>query len=206
MTYDLTAVSDTVIAHKKPITLQQGRQLRDNPIAIAEGASGAPIMQNGGWYPYDRTVIGGAETGLIYDFAVHGAVSAIDTPDFEDGFEYAVVGVGLSSDTGVNRFIRVQLYLATSASWATAWTGSIDVSGSSGADFWISINAPRAVIRRHTISGEVYVGGIGGGIEALASSGVYNSTDQKVGKARVSLVGGQTDGGNVYLYRRGMQA
>ena len=41
-TYDAAAVADAVIAHKKGITLQQGRALRDNPIAIAEGASGAP--------------------------------------------------------------------------------------------------------------------------------------------------------------------
>ena len=41
-TYNAAAVSDTAIAFKKPITLQQGRALRDNPLAIAEHASGAP--------------------------------------------------------------------------------------------------------------------------------------------------------------------
>jgi len=41
-TYDVSAVSDAVIAHKKGITLQQGRALRDNPIAIGEGAETAP--------------------------------------------------------------------------------------------------------------------------------------------------------------------
>ena len=40
--YNAAAVSDAVIAFKKGITLQQGRALRDNPIAIAEGAAGAP--------------------------------------------------------------------------------------------------------------------------------------------------------------------
>lgn len=45
MSYDAAAVSDTVIAHKKPITLQQGRALRDNPLAIAAGATGAPRIQ-----------------------------------------------------------------------------------------------------------------------------------------------------------------
>ena len=44
-TYDASSVSDAVIAFRKPITLQQGRGLRDNPIAIAEGASGAPRVQ-----------------------------------------------------------------------------------------------------------------------------------------------------------------
>jgi len=40
-TYNAGAVSNTAIAYQKPITLQQGRALRDNPIAIAEGATGA---------------------------------------------------------------------------------------------------------------------------------------------------------------------
>ena len=41
-TYNAAAVTDAIIAYGKGITLQQGRALRDNPIAIAEGASGAP--------------------------------------------------------------------------------------------------------------------------------------------------------------------
>jgi len=41
-TYDGSSLTDTFIAHKKGITLQQGRALRDNPIAMAEGAPGAP--------------------------------------------------------------------------------------------------------------------------------------------------------------------
>ena len=47
-TYSASAVSDTVIAYEKPITLQQGRALRDNPIAIGEGASGAPRIIGAG--------------------------------------------------------------------------------------------------------------------------------------------------------------
>lgn len=41
-TYNSAAVSDTAIAFQKPITLQQGRALRDNPLAIAEADSSAP--------------------------------------------------------------------------------------------------------------------------------------------------------------------
>lgn len=44
-TYNGAAVTDAVIASQKPITLQQGRALRDNPIAIAEGAAGAPRLE-----------------------------------------------------------------------------------------------------------------------------------------------------------------
>lgn len=43
-TYDETAVSDIQIGHKKGMTIQQGRALRDNPIAMMEGSSGAPKL------------------------------------------------------------------------------------------------------------------------------------------------------------------
>lgn len=41
-TYNAAAVSDATIAFQKPITLQQGRALRDNALAMFEGAPGAP--------------------------------------------------------------------------------------------------------------------------------------------------------------------
>lgn len=37
-----TNISNEDIKHKKPITVAAGRALRDNPIAISEGAAGAP--------------------------------------------------------------------------------------------------------------------------------------------------------------------
>lgn len=43
-TYDASAVADSVIAHKKGITLQQVRALRDNLIAMAEGGAGSPSI------------------------------------------------------------------------------------------------------------------------------------------------------------------
>lgn len=41
-TYNASAVADGVIAFEKGITIQQGRALRDNPIAMAEGQANAP--------------------------------------------------------------------------------------------------------------------------------------------------------------------
>jgi len=42
--YNYAAVADTSIAFENGITLQQGRALRDNPIAAFEGQSGAPRL------------------------------------------------------------------------------------------------------------------------------------------------------------------
>ena len=40
--YNYAAVADATVAFEKGITLQQGRALRDNPIALAGGAADAP--------------------------------------------------------------------------------------------------------------------------------------------------------------------
>lgn len=177
--------------------------IRDNLSAGHRAAAGAPIGINAGWHPYDRTVIGGTETGLIYDFGVHGAVSAIDTPDFEDGFEYAILGRGLSCDTGINRTLQVQLYRATGAAWSTAWTSTVTLDGTTVGDLWVEIIAPRVVKTVHPIRYELYAS-VGGGEGGRAV--VYNATAQKIGKGRVAPTSGQTDGGQVYLFRRGMQS
>jgi hypothetical protein len=43
-TYNAAAVANAAIAHRKGISLQTGRSLRDNPIAMMEGATGAPKL------------------------------------------------------------------------------------------------------------------------------------------------------------------
>ena len=40
-----TTIPDTDIAQDKPIKAETGLALRDNPIAISEGAAGAPLIQ-----------------------------------------------------------------------------------------------------------------------------------------------------------------
>ena len=41
-TYNSSAVDNATIGHRKGISLQTGRALRDNPLAIGEGSAGAP--------------------------------------------------------------------------------------------------------------------------------------------------------------------
>lgn len=47
-----TDISDSVLEPNKPIRSVDGIALRDNPIAIAEGASGAPKVQSGALQDY----------------------------------------------------------------------------------------------------------------------------------------------------------
>lgn len=94
------ALTDAVIAHKKPITLQQGRGLRDLPIAIA-GALATSRLNVTAWHPYNMLRVGDGATGIYYDRAVDPAATVIETPVFEDGFEYSIYFENIVIPTGV---------------------------------------------------------------------------------------------------------
>ena len=72
-TSDWTDISNSNIDQDSPATETLFQAIRDNINASQ-------------WNYYDDS------TGVIYDFAVDGAVSVITTPDFEDGYDYGFVG------------------------------------------------------------------------------------------------------------------
>lgn len=101
-TYNGAAVADTTIAFQKGITLQQGRALRDNPIAIAEGAAGAPRVQG--------YAIASDNNGLTVT-----AVTAADT---------VTLTVGATPVAGTNNAPNTTYVLAYS--WTiNAYTGTV---------------------------------------------------------------------------------
>ena len=196
-TYDESAVSNTVIAHKKPITMQQGRALRDNPIAISEAATGAPVVV-AGWHPYDMVKIGDGNDGVFYDFAVNGTQATITTPDFEDGYEYAIrfANLGCSSTSALN----VDLYRETDAAYTTVWTSANTTAGA--AYGWVEIHAPRIAGIEHFVTARAIMAAAA----EAATSGFWDATVQKILRARISWSGGANiDAGTAKLYRRGMQ-
>lgn len=195
-TYDESAVSNTVIAHKKPITLQQGRALRDNPIAISEAATGAPVVV-AGWHPYDMVKIGDGNDGVFYDFAVNGTQATITTPDFADGYEYAICLTGLGCSATQN--LVVSLYRETDAAYSVAWTSSNTSPDNTYA--WIEIPIPRIAKNGHFVEYKATLTGL---IE-IGASGFYDATVQKILRARIEWSSGNIDAGTAKLYRRGMQ-
>ena len=77
----------------------------ENPVAIAEGAGGAPYVSQA-WHPYGGVTNGDVE-GVLYDYAIDGAISTFDftvTP----GFEYVARLDGLWSAGDTQRNMQVE--------------------------------------------------------------------------------------------------
>jgi hypothetical protein len=171
--------------------------LRDNASAIAEASSGAPVMVSG-WHPYDKLTIGDGKTGLIYDHAVTGTVSSVVTPDFVDGYEYRIIAHLMQSDAGATVRLNLEAFFETDAAYRRlAYTGDEFSSDEFGYD--AEILMPRIATKTHLVQGIGYAdGNVGLGIDSAS----YDSTLQKVLRARVRFNSGNIIGGKVWFFRR----
>ena len=182
-----TDIPTASLAADKYVTYDLLTALRDNTLATV-------------WHPYNKTTIGDANTGLIYDYGVSGAVSSVVTPDFADGWEYMIVFNDLSHDSGSSPvYLQVELYRETSA----AYSGAQEISDTVNASTLISghlhlpwVRSSRTLQPAHALSSA-------GNAATDASVGFSMSTAQKALRARVSFSSGNIDAGKLYLYRRG---
>ena len=93
---DWLNITDTQVDPDAPLTSQLAYGWRDNPIAIAEGAAGAPYVQSS-WHPYNGVTVGDGNTGLILDAAVTTGLTTFTTPTFDAGWDYKLEMYGLGS-------------------------------------------------------------------------------------------------------------
>jgi hypothetical protein len=203
------AIATTETDADSPVTATLVGALANNPTAIAEGATGAPINQTG-WHPYDAVMVGDGADGVFYDHSVDGSQSSVETPDFEDGYEYRVIASDVSHSGGATNHAPVlQMYLATSASYSDAVEGEACSAGNT-VDFDAVFHASRLIENVHLVSGPQRYDDGAGGEFAYLSGGVYSGTAQKIGKARVRMREPGTtnyaniDAGVMRLYRRRM--
>ena len=174
--------------------------LRDNPSAVAEASTGAPVVF-AGWHPYDKVSVGDGKTGLFYDFSVTGTVSSIVTPDFEDGYEYRLVGLDLKHNYILgNAVLRLEAYKETNAAYKLV---KDTASGSSGNfyGYYAEFHLPRVASVAHFVmtlanKGNEYSVGVG------LDTDMYLSPAQKLLRARLIFSTGSIVGGKAYLFRR----
>lgn len=125
--YAAGPVSDTAFNTNRGLAVLSLRALRDNLISAAEGGQGAPVVA-AGWHPYDLTAVGGSADGTIYDHAVDGAVSIVETPAFEAGYEYAMI-VDVTM-TNVSALETARYKVESQRDSNSAWYGPAGTGGS----------------------------------------------------------------------------
>ena len=176
---------------------------RDNPIAIAEQSSGSPVLF-AGWQAYDKVSNGDAARGLLWDFAVSGTRTSVETPNFEDGWEYRIIAIGLSASAG-NGAGRVEIYGETSATWDN-FLNYGNMTPGDFSSFDVELLLPRLVKNAHHArsNGGYYTTSSTTWTESTVTTVTkYFATAQKVLKVR-AVVGtlANLDAGKVYLFRR----
>jgi hypothetical protein len=193
-----TSISNAAVAVGGIPSSSTVTALRDNPTALAETASGAPVVF-AGWHPVDKVTIGDGKDGLIYDHAVTGTVSEIDTPDFADGYEYRIIGCDLESNSASNGRLNLYAYFETDGwerlRYSTDGAESVFYFGCD-----LEIVTPRISKYVHLANGWMYRQG------SISNDGIdstsYQFPRQKLLKARLVFTNGSIDGGKVYLFRR----
>jgi hypothetical protein len=178
--------------------------LRDNPGAMAEAATGAPVIF-AGWHPVDKETVGDGKTGLIYDHAVNGTVSEIVTSDFEDGYEYRLLGERLSHNSGSSRGLRIQAYAETAGSYFTGFT-TATVTASALVTFDAEFRLPRLARHAHILKVIAASSTISTLLDANRDGvfGVFleDNGAEKLLRARITFSADSIDGGRVWMFRR----
>lgn len=203
MTTPYTGLPNGDIDQDSPVTQELLTTLRDDPIAMAEGATGAPVTA-AGWHPYNST-LNGTGDGKIYDFAVHGAVASVETPAFEDGYEYMIIVDGMSKGGGTVDF-TISLYRETTGAYSSAYA-LISATSSAYVSGYIELLLFRKALLLHIIRQHLSIVTSTTPISTTGYGGVTfaHSGAQKISKAKLGFAPSNTTAGKLFLYRRSVQ-
>lgn len=191
-----TAIPDSQIDQDSPIIEILMDALRDNVAAGLEGATGAPVISTG-WHPYDAVTVGDGADGEIYDFAVDGALATVDTPNFADGYEYAIFFEDISVTIGP---ILIQLYLTTTAAYLTI--ESVALSNVRIGTGLCRFTYPRLATRAHGLVWDVDMVDDANALVTSGHASGKNATAQITTNGRLTQTSGTFDAGKIYMYRR----
>jgi len=162
-----TDLTDVEISHEKPITLQQGRALRDNPVAIAEHATGAPRI---------AIPITGND-GTTVTFSGLGSYGGLEATIFWNGFS--------TPDT---QTLSVE-FSNNGTTWygATTLLSFVAQAGNRAAEFWVDFDSTAYGLIRMNMS----AGGTTGAQEiARHDSGTITGLSLAVTHVRFVATGG----------------
>jgi hypothetical protein len=199
-------ITDAETDPNAPVTSELGKKWRDNPLAIAEGSTGAPYVA-AGWHPYDGVSVGDGADGVIYDFSVDGAVASVESPAFADGYEYRFLFDAVSTSNvaggGADCDFLFALFRETSAAYASGAVLGVSTSTSANFTGSVYVDIPRKIRKSHFISGN-YAEDSSNATAVSDAVGVVvkHTTAQKISKAKFSWESGNLDAGVIVMQRR----
>jgi hypothetical protein len=201
-------ITDTQIDPDAPVTSQLMYQVRENPIEIAQGGAGAPIVVSG-WHGHNQTVYG-AGSALLWSHAVTGNVASIETPVLTPGYEYRLSLDGLRSSGTAGSETALDIRRQSSGVYlvgASIWPDNVISSGHVEFEQLTALTRAKIVIPRiGRSSGASWADAI---ITSYTSglSGVSQSVAWRGDRIRLRAGNGAAVyvGGRVFLYRRKLE-
>lgn len=195
-----TTISNAAVAVGAIPSSSTVTALRDNPVAVAESANGAPVVF-AGWHPVDKVTVGDGKDGLIYDYAVNGTVASVVTPDFADGYEYRIIAHDLRPTTSVVVRLNLNAYFETTGTYRRLYF-SPEGGGGGAANhgFDLTLPTPRLSTKTHLALGVAYQDG------EISSNGhdttSYTSTAQKLLRGQINFTFASIQAGKIWMFRR----
>jgi hypothetical protein len=222
-------------ATNQPLTVTQGSggdvvippDVTRSVVCTGAGATaqviGVGSGPTGGWQPWNDT------DGLIWSFPVDGTVSAVTSPDFEDGYEYLFTFDGVQTTTPApsNPSFNLLLFRETSNAYAgVVVISDFPIQTTQSISGWVEPLFVRRVSRMHGIRGMSVVDGSNAsynlsstGVSTTQASvafdgrtpvfgvGVRHTAAQKILRARftanLASLSGSGSSGQIRMFRRG---
>jgi len=191
-----TAITTGQVDQDSPITQALATAWKDNLLAISVTDATAPIAAFT-WQIED----GAGGTDPIWDHSVDGTVAEIETPIFDAGWEYALIGEGVSINSASN--LEFSVYRAANSTYSGVrgianYTNTTEKFG-----FFIRMIFPMWSRDMHfaeiTSAEET-----GNSADATTLTGAFHyGGGTTITKARLNTSGsGNIDAGKVYLLKR----
>jgi hypothetical protein len=163
--------------------------LRDNPIAIAEGDSTAPVNA-ACWHPYDMVFANDGAIGRFYNGTV---VASVTTPTMVAGYDYMFRGIGLSHNDGTPRSFLVN---------GVDFVGTT-LANTTTLNFGFEIIAPAITDWPKRMWNSVYRTSIGGtNIGSPAETSTFGNNATGLTTFNFTWGAGSFDAGQLFMYRR----
>jgi hypothetical protein len=206
-------IPNSVFEAAKPARALDMRNLRDNIGAAARGEANAPLGY--GWHPYDRTRVGGSESGLLWAFDINGIITpaTFETPLFEAGWDYAVLVNRIRMNANLaGQFLAVTPFRVVANAYTTPLnTGGFAANASNSLYLWFEIQAPMEPAPQHFISWSSFqddAAGLVAGASAGLTSQVFRHAfatpqNERISRLRLTSAGSFTGAGaTIRLFRR----